>query len=503
VGRGGDRVLAGLSARERRAKTLVVVESPAKAKTIKKYLGPSTRSGLEGAHQGPPQEARDRHRKGLQGDVRGRPGQGEGRPELKAAAKGATRSCWRPTPTARARPSPGTWPRSSSSRRRHQAGRVPRDHEEGRPVRRRPPPRARQEPLRRPARPPRPRPHRGVRRVGPGVEQARLRPRPGACRAWPCGSSSTASARSKRSSPRSTGTAGRALTTDQRRASLPRPPGLGKAARSSPSRTATTRPSSGPTSATRSTASRRSPRASASATRRLRTRRASSSRTPSTASASAPSARCRSPRASTRASTSARTAAAARSASSRTCAPTRRASRRTRWRRRASTSPEARQGVRPRAAQRLQVEEERAGRARGHPPDVARAHARERARAPEGRPVQALQDDLGALPREPDDARGLRPDERRHRGDREGQDVYGLRASGRILKFSGWLEAYGKGEIPKAAAPLAGEGEQEADGETPKKDAKEARDLLAEDAEATLPELDEGNPLRSSFRRAS
>jgi DNA topoisomerase-1 len=73
--------------------------------------------------------------------------------------------------------------------------------------------------------------------------------------------------------------------------------------------------------------------------------------------------------------------------------------------------------------------------------------------------------------------------------------VYGLRASGRILKFSGWLEAYGKGEIPKAAAPLAGEGEQEADGE-PKKDAKEARDLLAEDAEATLPDLNDGNPLR-------
>ena len=73
--------------------------------------------------------------------------------------------------------------------------------------------------------------------------------------------------------------------------------------------------------------------------------------------------------------------------------------------------------------------------------------------------------------------------------------VYGLRASGRILKFSGWLEAYGKGEIPKAAAPLAGEGEQESDGE-PKKDAKEVRDLLAEDAEATLPELDEGNALR-------
>src|SRR5258708_24212488 len=37
--------------------------------------------------------------------------------------------------------------------------------------------------------------------------------------------------------------------------------------------------------------------------------------------------------------------------------------------------------------------------------------------------------------------------------------LYGLRASGRILKFGGCLDAYGKGEIPKAAAPLAGEGE--------------------------------------------
>jgi DNA topoisomerase I len=74
--------------------------------------------------------------------------------------------------------------------------------------------------------------------------------------------------------------------------------------------------------------------------------------------------------------------------------------------------------------------------------------------------------------------------------------VYGLRASGRILKFSGWLEAYGKGEVPKAAAPLAGEGEQDAAEGEPKKDAATARDLLAEDAEATLPVLEDGNPLR-------
>ena len=107
-----------------------------------------------------------------------------------------------------------------------------------------------------------------------------------------------------------------------------------------------------------------------------------------------------------------------RSASSRTCAPTRRACRRTRSRPRASyVVASLRQGVGPRAAQHLQVEEELAGRARGHPPDVAGADARERAPAPEGRAVQALQADLGALRRLPDDARRLRPDEHRHRGE--------------------------------------------------------------------------------------
>jgi len=73
--------------------------------------------------------------------------------------------------------------------------------------------------------------------------------------------------------------------------------------------------------------------------------------------------------------------------------------------------------------------------------------------------------------------------------------VYGLRASGRVLKFSGWLEAYGKGEIPKAAAPLAGEGEGE-EGAAGVVAPAAARDLLAEDAEASLPpELAEGQAL--------
>src|SRR5579883_365148 len=68
--------------------------------------------------------------------------------------------------------------------------------------------------------------------------------------------------------------------------------------------------------------------------------------------------------------------------------------------------------------------------------------------------------------------------------------VYGLRASGRVLKFSGWLEAYGRPEPSRGATPFAGEGDDEASSS-----AKDAKDLLADDAEATLPELAEGQVL--------
>jgi DNA topoisomerase-1 len=71
------------------------------------------------------------------------------------------------------------------------------------------------------------------------------------------------------------------------------------------------------------------------------------------------------------------------------------------------------------------------------------------------------------------------------------QTAYGLRASGRVLKFGGWLEAYGKGEPTRGAAPLAGEGEDEAGAA----DKREPKDLLSDDAEALLPELAEGQAL--------
>jgi DNA topoisomerase-1 len=64
---------------------------------------------------------------------------------------------------------------------------------------------------------------------------------------------------------------------------------------------------------------------------------------------------------------------------------------------------------------------------------------------------------------------------------------YGLRAGGRILKFPGWLEASGRFE----RTPLAGEeAVEETVGE------KQARDLLSEGGdEATLPELEENEAL--------
>ena len=67
--------------------------------------------------------------------------------------------------------------------------------------------------------------------------------------------------------------------------------------------------------------------------------------------------------------------------------------------------------VSPRQPAHLQVEEERAGRARGHPPLRGGPGAQGPRRAPDQGPARAVPDHLGALPRQPDAARGVR-----HRG---------------------------------------------------------------------------------------
>jgi len=79
--------------------------------------------------------------------------------------------------------------------------------------------------------------------------------------------------------------------------------------------------------------------------------------------------------------------------------------------------------------------------------------------------------------------------------------VYGLRASGRSLKAAGWLEAYERGaEAPKS---LAGEGE-DAEGAAPDPATSNVEAAQAgqrsdeENAEATLPELAEGEKLTLS-----
>ena len=86
--------------------TLLIVESPAKAKTIQKYLG-SGYDGhrLEGARQGPAQARRRRRRRRLQGDLRGhrRKGQGRGprRHPRQGQARRARAARHRPRPRGR------------------------------------------------------------------------------------------------------------------------------------------------------------------------------------------------------------------------------------------------------------------------------------------------------------------------------------------------------------------------------------------------------------------
>jgi len=70
-----------------------------------------------------------------------------------------------------------------------------------------------------------------------------------------------------------------------------------------------------------------------------------------------------------------------------------------------------------------------------------------------------------------------------------------LRASGKVLKFAGWLEQYGKGLSGAGDGPkeLAGEEETASDG-SPKADGEKARSVTDDD-EGLLPELTQGEKL--------
>ena len=76
------------------------------------------------------------------------------------------------------------------------------------------------------------------------------------------------------------------------------------------------------------------------------------------------------------------------------------------------------------------------------------------------------------------------------------KDVYGLRTSGRVLKFAGWLEAYGQ-SVGGEKEKQAGEDEEpKVDGAEPAEAGAAPKiDLEAQGEDATLPELKEGEVL--------
>jgi DNA topoisomerase-1 len=103
-------------------------------------------------------------------------------------------------------------------------------------------------------------------------------------------------------------------------------------------------------------------------------------------------------------------------------------------------------------------------------------------------------------------------DGQKKNGNGSARHTYGLRASGRVLKFGGWLEAYGKGlDAQGLDAQLAGEEETEepgangaaaANGSAAKDGGAaganghaKAETVSFDEAEATLPELSEGEKL--------
>ena len=120
----------------RKKKNLVIVESPAKAKTINKYLGPDFEVVASKGH------VRDLPKSRFGIDIEDgwvptyRPlqgPQGRARRAEEAGRQGRTSSTWRPTPTAKARRSPGTSRKSLGlDDDTHPPRHLQRDHQDAR-----------------------------------------------------------------------------------------------------------------------------------------------------------------------------------------------------------------------------------------------------------------------------------------------------------------------------------------------------------------------------------
>ena len=197
---------------------------------------------------------------------------------------------------------------------------------------------------------------------------------------------------------------GKLAASPDKKGVAPRRGGRGRAARRAPE-------------PRRATAWRTSSARSASARRRRRSRPRRCSRRPRASSGSARARRCRSPSACTRASTSPARAAVGLITYMRTDSVN---IAETALREIAElVQDRVRPGVRARRAAALQdAVAERAGGARGDPPDVGAADARARRGVARPRPAPAVHDDLAAHGRDPDGRGALQPGRRRHRGAR-------------------------------------------------------------------------------------
>ena len=209
---------------KKKGKNLVIVESPAKAKTINKYLGDDYIVKAHGARPRSPTKGMGVDLKTFEPEYEILESRGKVDQRAQEARQGQRpTSTWRPTWTARARPSPGT------SRKRW-ASPTPRPIASSST----PSPRAEiQKAFSQPAwrstwtasTPSRP----GASSTASSAMRSRRccggrSPRvsaPGACRAWRCGWSSSASGRSKRSSRKNTGRSAAIFSTDRRRMRVP------------------------------------------------------------------------------------------------------------------------------------------------------------------------------------------------------------------------------------------------------------------------------------------
>ena len=206
------------------SQSLVIVESPAKAKTINHYLGQDyiVKASMGHVRDLPKKQDGRRHRARLPPTYEVIPDKKKVVAELRKRPKRASGSSWRPTPTAKARPSPGTSASSSADEPEHLPGVFNEITEEGIKKAFKHLGQIDLHQVRGPADPAHPRPARRLPHQPAPLEEDRPGPerRPGPV-GRPAAHRATGRRRSRPSSPRSTGRLGPARGDESARASRP------------------------------------------------------------------------------------------------------------------------------------------------------------------------------------------------------------------------------------------------------------------------------------------